>query len=362
MRLRPAVTWTFDVDSGRSGGALDPRLIPLLEAIAATGSLAAAVDVRDLSYRAGWGLLREHARRFGVPLVEFERGRGARLGHAGARLLDAKLDAQRELARVLSELRVDIGSSHAPRRAAASPLVVVASHDLALAALRELAPPDPQLRLDISFMGSLHALMQFAEGRADVAGFHVALGAKAAELAPFRRWLDARRDRLIDFVEREQGLMVPSGNPSRVRGFRDIAIKRLRFVNRQSGSGTRLLIERLMIDAGIDAALLKGFSHEEFTHPAIAATVASGAADVGFGLRAAAAERGLAFVPLLKERYCLAVRADDCESARLAPLLRTLRGAHFADLVAALPGYATPHAGRVGRVTSLAREPRTGPH
>ena len=359
MKLRPALAWTFDVDGGRGDAALDPRLIPLLEAIAATGSLAAAVEVRDLSYRAGWGLLREQSRRFGAPLVMFERGRGARVADAGTRLLDANLRAQRRLARVLTALEVDIGAGHAPRRVAASPLVVAASHDLALAALRELTPPaDPQLGLDVSFMGSLNALMQFAEGRADVAGFHVALGSKAAELAPFRRWLNVRRDRLIDLVEREQGLMVPRGNPSRVRGFRDIAVKRLRFVNRQSGSGTRLLIERLMSDAGIDAVMLRGFSHEEFTHPAIAATVASGAADVGFGLRAAAAEQGLAFVPLIEERYCLAVRAVDCESARLAPLLRALRGARFADLVAALPGYAAPHAGRVVRVSSLTREQR----
>jgi len=360
MKLRPALAWTFDLD-GRGDAALDPRLIPLLEAIAATGSLAAAVEVRDLSYRAGWGLLREHSRRFGAPLVMFERGRGARIADAGTRLLDANLLAQRRLARALAALQVEIGAGHSPRRAT-SPLVVAASHDLALAGLRELAPAEPQLGVHLSFMGSLHALMQFAEGRADVAGFHVAFGSKAADLAPFRRWLNARRDRLIDFVEREQGLMVPHGNPSRVRGFRDIAIKRLRFINRQSGSGTRVLIERLMTDAGIDARMLMGFAHEEFTHPAIAATVASGAADVGFGLRAAAAERGLAFVPLVKERYCLAVRAVDCESARLAPLLRALRGERFADLVSALPGYAAPHAGRVVRVSSLTREQRGGSH
>jgi molybdate transport repressor ModE-like protein len=361
MKLRPALIWTFDVD-GNGDAALDARLIPLLEAIAATGSLAAAVEVRDLSYRAGWGLLREHARRFGAPLVMFERGRGARIADAGARLLDANLRAQRSLGRGLAALQVDIGAGPAPRAIGTSPLVIAASHDLALAALRELAPAEPELRVEVSFMGSLHALTQFAEGRADVAGFHVALGSKAAELAPFRRWLNGRRDRLIDFVEREQGLMVPRGNPSRVRGFRDIATKRLRFVNRQPGSGTRLLIERIITDAGIDAAMLKGFSNEEFTHPAVAATVASGAADVGFGLRAASAERGLSFVPLLKERYCLAVRAVDCASARLAPLLRALRGERFADLVAGLPGYAAPHAGRVVRISSLTREQRGGSH
>ena len=91
--------------------------------------------------------------------------------------------------------------------------------------------------------------------------------------------------------------MLARGNPARVHAFRDLARKRLRFVNRQSGSGTRLLIDRLLADEGVDPAALVGYCDEEFTHPAVAATVASGAADAGFGLRAAAAEYGLAFVP-----------------------------------------------------------------
>jgi len=330
--------------------------MPLLEAIGATGSLAAAVDARDMSYRAGWGLLRDYGRQLGAPLVVFERGRGARLDDAGARLLEANHAAQRKLVRALASLRIDVGRPETPAPIAETPLVMAASHDLALASLRDLAPEDRGPVLDLSFTGSLNALTQFAERRADIAGFHVPTGAKPSDLAPFRRWLDPRRDRLVDVVLREQGLIVPRGNPSRVRTFRDIAVKKLRFVNRQTGSGTRLLIERLLADAHLDPRTVRGYSHEEFTHPAIAATVASGAADVGFGLRAAAAERGLSFVPLVRERYFLAVRAAEVHTTRLSALLALLRGERFSQVVGALAGYAAPHPGRVVRVSALARE------
>jgi putative molybdopterin biosynthesis protein len=363
MRLFPTLTWTFD-DAARE--PVDARLLPLLAAIAATGSLSAAVSARGLSYRAAWGLLRTYEHRLGTPLVEFRRGRGANLSDAGTNLVDAQRRAEQKLARVLLALGVDFGHAPASRRRGAPTLSVAASHDLALAALRELPASALQLKLDISFMGSLHALQQFAEARVDAAGFHVALDArkedhnenrmdKARTLAPFRRWLDARRDRLVCFVERDQGLILPQGNPARVRSFRDIAAKRLRFVNRQAGSGTRLLIERLLAQEQVSTDTLEGFSQEEFTHPAVAATVASGAADVGFGLRAAAAGRGLAFVPLVRERYYLAVRAAEIDAPGIASLLLMLRSPAFARLARSYPGYVPVRAGELAAVATLGK-------
>jgi putative molybdopterin biosynthesis protein len=359
MRLLPTLAWSFD---GAAREAVDARLLPLLSAIAATGSLSAAVAARGLSYRAAWGLLRTYEQRLGVPLVEFERGRGADLSGAGKRLVDAQRQAEQKLARVLPMLGVDFSRAPAPRRRSAPTLSIAASHDLALAALRELSGDALPLKLDISFMGSLHALQQFAEARADAAGFHVALGAandksraKARSLAPFTHWLNARRDRLVHFVEREQGLILPQGNPARVHNFRDIAAKRLRFINRQAGSGTRLLIERMLAQEDVAAATVAGFSQEEFTHPAVAAIVASGAADAGFGLRAAAAERSLAFVPLVRERYYLAVRAADIDAPKLAPLLLMLRSPGFACLARGYAGYAAVRPGELARVALLGK-------
>jgi molybdate-binding protein len=249
---------------------------------------------------------------------------------------------------------VEIGAP--PRRVPAAPalrLRVAASHDLALAALAEALPAEEAgLVLELAIMGSLQALEEYAAGRADAAGFHVPLGAskagrEAPEWKPFLRWLRPRRDRLLRFVDRDQGLILPRGNPAQVRSLRDVAAKGLRFVNRQRGSGTRLLIDRMIADGGIEAGALAGFQHEEFTHGAVAATVASGGADAGFGLRAAAAEYRLAFVPLVRERYFLAVRARDVATPAVGRLAAALAGPVLARIARSLPGYRADAAGSI---------------
>ncbi|HXX82874.1 MAG TPA: substrate-binding domain-containing protein [Casimicrobiaceae bacterium] len=233
-------------------------------------------------------------------------------------------------------------------------LRVAASHDLALVALRDVLPTEAGLKLEVSFTGSLQAIQEFAAARADVAGFHVpTAGCETLKLTPYLRWLRARRDRLIRFVDRDQGLILPRGNPRKVRKFRDIATKKLRFVNRQRGSGTRLLIDQMMTDGGIDPTSINGYRTEEFTHAAVAATVASGGADAGLGLRAAAAEYQLVFVPLVRERYFFAVRAKQLESPAVARLIEVLRSRALARIVSHLAGYDTAAAGSVVGLDAL---------
>ena len=351
MRLTPTLSWTLGTDPEEP---LDERLLPLLEAVAQTGSLAAAVAQHRLSYRAAWGLLRDYERKLGVALVELERGRGARLAAAGEAMLAARRAATHRLARVLPALAVDL-RGRAEKRASALRLSIAASHDLALASLRDALPTVAGLALDISFMGSLHALQQFDLGQVEVAGFHVPVGGHGSGNVAFRRHLRARRDRLIRLFEREQGLMLPPGNPQRVRSFGDLARKGLRFVNRQQGSGTRVLIDRHLAAGGLDPAELPGYATEEFTHAAVAATVASGAADAGFGLRAAAAEHGLAFVQLSRERYYFAARASALPTSAVERLLAAVRGEAFARIVDRLPGYRRARSGAVLGVDALAR-------
>ena len=183
MRIVPTLSWAL-VETAET---LDARLLPLLGAIRAKGSLAAAVAELGLSYRAAWGLLRNFQRMLGAPLVELEVGRGARLAPAGEKLLAGHRAAAQRLERILPALAVELGS-RAGRGLPAARLTVTASHDLVLAALRDALPAAAGLSLDLAFMGSLHALQQFAEGRTDLAGFHVPFGVHAAgELAPFRR-------------------------------------------------------------------------------------------------------------------------------------------------------------------------------
>jgi molybdate transport repressor ModE-like protein len=351
MRLVPILSWRLD---GDPAAAIDDRLLPLLDAIVEAHSLTAAVERCDMSYRAAWGLLRDCERVFGEPLVRLERGRGASLTPTGSHLRAGVADSTRRLARLAPPLDVEVRPS---RRAESPPearLRVVASHDLALAALAESLPDETGLSLDLSFMGSLSALEEFASGRAEAAGFHVPIaGFASLDHAPYRKWLRARRDRLVRFVDREQGLILQRGNPARVRHFRDLAGKELRFVNRQRGSGTRLLIDRIIEDAGIDAASINGYRTEEFTHAAVAATVASGGADVGFGLRASAAEYRLAFVPLVRERYFLAIRASSVHSPAVLRLIGALRGPMLTRITRGLEGYRATAAGSIARLSTL---------
>ena len=347
MRVVPALIWNLE---GESGEALDARLLPLLQAIAASASLTAAVADCRISYRAAWGLLREYQRKLGEPLVLLERGRGASLTPSGERLIGAERAATRRLAGVLSGLAAEIGpAAHNQERAATQQLRVAASHDLALAALAECAAHrDLNFSLELSFMGSLHALKEFGEGRADVAGFHVPIAHDSdGDPSLMLRGLRARRDRLIRFVDRDQGLILPKGNPAHVKGFRDIAGQRLRFINRQQGSGTRLEIDQMIARERISGSDIIGYGNEEFTHRAVAATVASGGADAGFGLRAAAAEHQLAFIPLVRERYFLAVRAKAVEKASVARLIQALRSPLFARIARGFAGYKADAAGSV---------------
>lgn len=351
MRLAPALAWTLE---GESVEPLDPRLLPLLDAIASSASLTAAVAKCGISYRAGWGLLRDYDRKLGTALAHLERGRGAALSPSGKRLIDAQRKATQRLARILPSLAVEVGTPEERTRGAPATLRIAASHDLALAALARTLPAGSGLSLDVSFTGSLIALHEFDEGRAQVAGFHVPLNRRRGwDRAPFLRALNARRDRLVRFVDRDQGLILPRGNPARVKRLSDVATSGLRFVNRQRGSGTRLLIDQIVADERIDPERLDGYRTEEFTHPAVAATVASGGADAGFGLRAAASEYGLAFVPLVRERYFLAVRVKDLEAPGIARLVGVLRGAEFARTARRFAGYKVEGAGSIATLDAL---------
>jgi len=354
MHVIPTLHWRLGGDLGEP---LDARLLPLLEAIASTASLAAAVGECGISYRAAWGLLRDYSQTFGVPLVQLERGRGASLTTHGAQLLQAQTSARERLARILGGLAIDIGPTATNERQV-SRLRVAASHDLALTSLSEALPDTSSVALDVSVMGSLHALREFGEGRTDIAGFHVPIGAHAAwDRSAFLEWLVPRRDTLIRFIDRDQGLILARGNPARVRSLRGVVERKLRFINRQRGSATRLLIDRMLAEAQIEPSELEGFGNEEFTHPAVAATVASGGADAGFGLRAAAAEYGLAFVPLVRERYFLAVRAKDASKPPMTRLIDALKSPAFARRVRRLPGYYPESAGSLTGVDALSATP-----
>jgi putative molybdopterin biosynthesis protein len=146
---------------------------------------------------------------------------------------------------------------------------------------------------------------------------------------------------------RDQGLIVRSGNPAGVGSLADLARPDVRFVNRQRGSGTRVLLDYELKRRGIDPAAIGGYEREEFTHLAVAAAVQGGSADVGLGVMSAARALDLEFVPLLREQYDLVVGAEFWEQDVLAPLRAALASAELRQQVEALGGYDVSRMGEV---------------
>jgi molybdate-binding protein len=147
--------------------------------------------------------------------------------------------------------------------------------------------------------------------------------------------------------------MVPHGNPRQLQTLADVADKGARFVNRQPESGTRLCIDRLLATANVRPERIKGYRTEEFTHAAVAATVASGMADAGFGIEAAARQQKLDFIPLVRERYLLAARRSTLARAAAQDMLEALRAVEFRARCKALPGYDTAAAGEIVSVKDI---------
>jgi molybdenum cofactor synthesis domain-containing protein len=231
----------------------------------------------------------------------------------------------------------------------AGTLVVLGSHDNTLDLLAtRLRRRDHRLRLSSGHVGSLGGLMALRQGRAHLGGSHLLDPETNTYNVPFiQRHLPGLPLKLINLAWREQGLMLAPGNPQQIRTIRDLTRPGVRFINRQRGAGTRLLLDYLLQEAGLKADQVQGYEREEYTHMAVAVNVASGTADVGLGILAAARALGLDFLPLLPERYDLVVPETTFYDARFQTLLEVVRSREFQEAAAALGGYDLKDCGRI---------------
>ena len=328
----------------------EAQLFGLLAGIHREGSLRAACQHVGLSYRYAWGLLGRWSEHFGQPLVVMEQGRGAYLTPLGKKLLWAQQRVQARLAPQIealsAELERELASVVEPD---AARLDIVASHDLALTAVRDHLARCGGPRLDVRFQGSSDCLAALAAEQTEIAGFHIEIGKENVDV--FRRYLKPKSMSLIRFVTRRQGLIVTAGNPKKIRGVNDLV--RTQFINRQAGSGTRLAFDRLLATANIGRTKIAGYQHEEFTHLAVAATIASGHAEAGMGIEAAARQYGLDFVPLFEESYFLACRKSLLETAKMKQFLANLIKPSMKNALAKIPGYGMDALGSVVEVDSI---------
>jgi len=345
--FRVSIKPQWQLDRGE-GAAILPRLVELLVHIDEAGTLREACRRMDLSYRYAWGVLRDGERAFGVPLVVSRRGRGAVLSPLGEKLVWADRRIAARLTPVFDSLASELESEIERALTHAQGILRLhASHGFAVEALRRRFH-EQQIPLDLKYCTSLEAVSALARGGCDMAGFHVPVGEyEKPALAHYLRDLRARDIRLVLLATRRLGLMTARGNPKSVRGWQDLVREDIRFVNRQPGAGTRLLIDLMLKHEKIDPRRVHGYDTHEFTHAAVAAYIASGMADAGFGVETPAHRFGLDFLPLISERYFFACHAEALGGTTMQPMLEELRSAPFRAVINALPGYDAMASGQV---------------
>lgn len=329
-------------------------LMDLLHAVREQGSIARAAREMDLSYRHVWGALKKWEQTLERPLIVWDKGQRAQLTEFAEKLLWAERQAQARLAPQIEALRGDIERAFSTAfDDEAHVLTLYASHDAALSALREQAAAR-RLHLDIRFMGSVDAIAALNAGRCMMAGFHTLdqPGGKSIAAQSYRSLLKPGLHKLIGFAHRQQGLMVARGNPLGIHAIADLAKPGLRYVNRAAGTGTRVLLDELLAQAGVLPGSVEGYASQEPSHVAVAQVIASGAADAGLGIEAAAHDKGLDFVPLVRERYHLVCLKSALPEAPVQALLAELRSDDWQTLLGGLPGYSG-EAAQSGQVLSL---------
>lgn len=224
-------------------------------------------------------------------------------------------------------------------------VVVIGSHDLTLDLLAdELGPHD--LFLSSSHVGSLGGLLALKSHTAHIAASHL-LDVESGQYnwSYIKKYIPNIPLKVFRGVVREQGFIVPKGNPKSIRNFEDLARNDVSFINRQAGAGTRVLFDYHLSKAGIDPTEIKGYEIEEYTHTSVAVAVLSGVADVGMGVLAAARALDLDFVPVATEHYDLIIPEEFLSDEKIRTVLDVMKGPAFKQRVMALGGYGVDQTG-----------------
>ena len=325
-------------------------LMDLLQAVSMQGSISAGARALGLSYRHVWGELKRWENELGNELVVWEKGQSARLTEFGTKLMWAESQAQARLASQIEALRGDLERAFAVAFDPGAHVVTLyASHDDALATLREHALEPAQLHLDIRYCGSVDAIRGLNEGRCVMAGFHTLQHPAPGSLAErvYKPLLQPGLHKIIGFAQRTQGLMVATGNPLKLQTLQDVQLSKARFINRALGTGTRVVFDELLQQQGLSAYDIHGFERTEPSHTAAAHAIASGAADVALGIEVAARTQGLDFVPMVQENYHLVCHKSALDDPAIVALRSILQSADWQQRLKTLPGYTPDESGHV---------------
>src|SRR5215468_8200888 len=347
------------LDAGLSVGRdklypVPAELLALLRSIREHGSLIHATKDVGISYRHAWGLLGRWEAITGHKLAVLTRGQGTGLTPFGARFAGVSNWLEPRVAGRFDGLGEELSRYlDVPTDAGKQTVRVHASHDVALLKLKERL--ERHLEVDLAFEGSLHSLDSLARGDCDIAGFHIPEPPQllGSLLEAFAARLNGREHYVVRLFSRYQGLMLGPKMKRRVRGLEDLVRFGLKLVNRERGSGTRLLLDALLMRQGIAAGTVHGYEHEEFTHMATAATVRAGMADVAFGIEAAARAHNLRFVNLVTEHYYLACRRSTHARVAIDTIIASAQSSAFSRPVARIGGYNTSTSGAKVQLSEL---------
>jgi molybdate transport repressor ModE-like protein len=352
LQIEIETVWRFRKEGSPQSVAV---MLGVLSEIRKTGKITCAANDARLSYRHVWNLIEQWSQFFGTPLVETQRGKGSKLTAFGEKLVWAGQRMQARLGPQLENLGQELATEIKPfLQQRPSVIRVHASHGFAVSKLREFLDREPGIGVDLRYVSNQNSLISLAQGACDLAGLHLARGGlRDRGVRACKEWLDPREDRVISFVTREMGLMVGRGNPLNIHSLQDLVDRKARFVNRDHDSGTRLLFDQLLVLHKVDESQINGAQQIEFTHAAVAAYVASGMADVSFGVEAAARQFELDFVRLLTEDYFFVCRQAFLETEPMRRVLDIMKGSEFHKAIAALPGYEATNTGSVHTVKAF---------
>jgi len=228
-------------------------------------------------------------------------------------------------------------------------IVAVGSHDNTLDIIADqIKAGHSSLTLSSSHVGSMGGLMAIKKGVCHLAGSHLLdIYDGSYNISYIKKYLPNRKVKLINLVFRDQGLIVSPGNPKTIKGIEDLDRNDITFINRQAGSGTRILLDYKLNQLGMEPEKISGYDNEEFTHMSVAVAVLSGSVDVGLGIFAAAKALNLDFIPVVTEQYDLIIPEEYFEWENIQILLKTISTKEFKDRVEALGGYSTEKTGEI---------------
>jgi putative molybdopterin biosynthesis protein len=228
-------------------------------------------------------------------------------------------------------------------------VVIVGSHDNTLDLLGNfLTRRFPRFRLTSSNVGSTGGLMALKRGIAHLAGSHL-LDPETGEYNTtyIKRLIPDLPLKGLNLVFRQQGLIIPKGNPKGIKGLADLTRPDLALINRQAGSGTRILLDFRLKELGVEPSAIRGYEDEEFTHMAVAVNVLSGRADVGMGIFAAAKALDLDFLPVVQERYDLVIPEKYWGEEKIQALVEVIRSKEYQEAVLGMGGYDLTQTGQI---------------